>query len=81
MKRLKILFFAFLSVNFAFANNEDISSNIIKSASEGRNVIEEQKLEKLDKKTDKENRMRQAVILTILITTKTLKTIQELKNL
>ena len=65
MKRLKILFFTFLSINYLFANtnNEDISNNIIKSASEGRDVINEQKLEKIQGKSEKENRLRKAVIL------------------
>lgn len=61
--KCKIFLFSLFALNLCFANNNDISNNIIQSASEGRNVIQEQKLENLKNKDDKENRLRKAVIL------------------
>lgn len=64
MKILKIFVFCFLSLNLALANNS-VSDNIIKSASEGRNVVEESKLNsnKNQNKNDKEYGLNEAVIL------------------
>lgn len=64
MKVFKVLFFCFLTLNLALANN--VSNNIIESASEGRNVIEEQQLssdKKQNNDNDKEYGLNEALIL------------------